>query len=792
MSDGRLTRLAILAVLLLAPLAAAAPPSPRHSSPDAMDGQDITDLAMEGSGQFAASVVAHDAARLNLGGLSQDHDDVYLCDFGSTAQPTAGAGCRGIDHVDDVQDSTQAPNAPQRVDATRDGSGQGVYAVAGPGAWISAWRSTSNTPTWTVETEDEIPATNVTLAADGSRAVFATTPSSPTSSGRIEVRNMANGQLLWDLTLTSDTGNVRPTSLDYARSGGILAIGTTSGLFVTDASTNTAPTGALGGITQVERVNRVITSADGKYVVAAASNGVFLGTITRDGAKPIVQPSSVFNRGFTSEVQDVAFALDGSRFAAASGNTLHFYRRLDTSQLAEPLGSQTLPSTITSIAYDQEGQLLVALAGTMVYGFGPAKLTPIWSFDASQTAFGALDGPLREVVVSDDAQRIAVAGKTKTMAYNSILGVTATLASTNATTSIAPTQTLNLTLTVKNTGSLADNYSFSVLAPFGAWQTTSLDSVRLDPNETATLPLSVTAPPGGEPGVYGVQVRLRSALAEERNPAVGFVASPAFNITIPRSVVLKVEAPDDRLLLRQGGEQTVSVTIRNEGNARGLVNMTARQELTRGATWDIRFVPEQIEVPAAGSATVSMIVTAPSDAGSGDRNIVTIRAREGETAEATDQVTAYVDAQFGAELKTNLTAWEFYPGQVQTLRLNVSNIGNTEDTYNLTYSITPSTVESDWRVTIESPQVTIARGQTKQIGVTVKAVASDAREAALTLRSISQSSPDREENTLVLSLVTVPRPPTDEDKDSFLRGPSPALVVLAVALLALARFGGRR
>jgi uncharacterized membrane protein len=794
MSDGRLMCLAIFCILLVSPLAAAATPASNRTAADSAGGQDITDLAVDPTGQFVAAVVAYDNTRIS-GLIGASRDDVYLCDYGAAASPNSG-GCRGLRHSPTVTPSSQPLNAPQRVDAAyEDGGGrQGVFAVAGPSYFLSAWRSTLNVPSWTTRTVDNLTALNISFTGDAKRVVVGTAPTAISAGGYVEVRNVENaGALLWRIALSNAAGaNVRPTSLDVSRTGNLLAIGTSDGLLVTDPTTGTAPTGTLGGIPQVDAVNRAILSADGRFVVAAASNGIFLGTITRENGKPVITPSTVFNRGFGAPAQEAAFALDGSRFAAASGTKIHFFQRLDTAAVAEPVGeAYDAGATVSSIAYDAKGELLVAVAGSKVFGFGPGKNTPIWSFDATQAAYGAVDAPLREVAVSDDAQRVIVAGKTKTMAYSNVLGVAATLVSTNATTTLAPTQTLSLSLTVKNTGSLTDNYSFSVVTPIG-WPTATAPSARLDPDETRTVRFDVTAPAGGEPGVYGVQVRVRSALSEERNPQVGYIASPSFNISIPRSVVLKVEAPDDRLLLRQGGEQTVAVTLRNEGNARGVVNLSARQELTRGASWDIRFTPEQVEVPAAGSAQISMIVSAPSDSGSGDRNVITIRAREGTSVEATDQIIAYVDAQFGAELRTNRTGWEFYPGQVQTIRLNVTNIGNTDDLYNLTSAVTPTAVESDWRVTLESEQLSVTRGQTKQITVTVKAVASDAHDATLTLRTISQSAPDRTENSLVLNLIPIPRPPTDTDRDRLLPGLAPMLVVLAIALLAVARHGGRR
>lgn len=814
MHDGRLTRLAIVFLLLLAPLATGAPPSSNLSTAETTDGQDITDMAADPSGQFVMAVVAFDNAKATSGLLpgSPTHDDVYRCNFGPSDRPTSGAGCSGLRHNGQtITAATQPPNAPQRVAATSINTvgRQGVFAVVGPDRYISLWRTTSDTPDWTQAAKDDYPATNVTLLVvdpqrpDTWRVLVGTAPTSPALSGRVESRFGNNGAFDWMIDLVSpEGGKLRPTSLATSRTAGgiglyVLAIGTNDGVLFADANARgSAPQAPLGGFSQADAVNKVELSGDGKYVVAGASNGLFFTALGLNGSRVEPVPSGLFSRSI-GNAQDVAISVDGSRFAAAVGNEIHFFRRNDAFGIAEPAGSAyNAGARVNDIAYDAKGNMLVAVAGNKVLGFGPNKSAPIWEFDATESSRGSLDGPLRRVSVSDDSQRILVAGKTKVMAYSSLIATSASLASASGATSLLPTQVAQLALTVKNAGSLPDNYTFSVVAPVG-WDSTSADAIRLDPDEVKTVRFNVTAPAGAAPGIYGTQVRVRSQAYDDinaiRNVPTGYLAGPSFNFTISRSVVLKVEAPDDRVSLRAGGEQTIAITLRNEGNADGIVNLSARQDLTRGSSWDIQFQPgDQVTVPASGTASVNVVIRPLSEAGSGDRNIITIRAREGETVEATDQVIAYVDAQFGAELRAQPTAWEFYPGQTQIIRLNVTNAGNTEDVYNLTQRITPNAVVSDWRVTIESTQITVARGETQRVAVTVKAVASDAREATLTLSAQSQNSPDREEASLPISLSVIPRPPTENEKGS-IPGPATWALLAGVGALALlTRRGGRR
>lgn len=796
MLDGRLPRIAVL-LLLLAPSAMAATPASNLDAAVSAGGQEITDLSIDATGQFAAGVVAFDAAKSATGGLplggvptTTTRKDVYPCDFGPVERPRSGSGCRGLNHNGAV---TGAPNAAQSVAMTSytvSGGRTAKYAIAGPGAWVSRWSVTADQADWEKQLEaTNMQVVNVTITANGARVIDAIAPPTGAAGSRVEFREGSNGTVMWFVDLTDAAGNaVRPTSLAVSRTGSVLAIGTTNGVLLVNPDLAGAPSGTLGGIPQAGNVQTVAVSADGNLVVAAGSNGVFLATIRRDGAKVSVESASVFNRGFGEPAQDVAFALDGSRFAVAAGSKIHFFRRLDTASIAEPVGDAfDAGARVADLAYDARGQLLVAVAGSNVYGFGPAKNAPVWTFDATTTGFGGVDGPLRRVGLSDDGMRIIVAGRTEIMAYSSVVAATATLAaSAPGVTTVAPASTLPLTLTVRNAGSVPDNYTFVVVPPLG-WPAASAEGLQLDPDATGTARFNVSAPAGQAPGTYAVEVRVRSAAQAAlagRNDV--YVAGPAFNLTVPRSVILTVEAPDERLRLRQGEEQTIPLTLRNQGNAEGLVNLSALQNLTRGASWDVRFQPEQVRVPAGGSASASMILTAPSDAGSGDRNIVTIRALEGEIV-STDRVTAYVDPQFGAELRASNTSLEFAGGQTRSVSITVMNTGNTEDTFNLTMALTPPGVANDWGVTNDTAQVTIARGQSKTVTLTVKARVASPREAQITVKAISQVSPEgRESAPLLLNLIPKPTTTTPEDKNG-IPAPAPALAALAVALLALAR-----
>lgn len=780
----------LLAALLLSPVALARPPVANRDAPDNTGGQEISDLDLDPTGRFATAVVVYDTSKIiptPIGGLpgtspTNTHKDIFACDFGPANLPRSGSGCRGINHA-----STSSGNPAQSVDVTSYSGSSGltpVYAVGGPGDGLSFWFHSSDTARFAKAVGN--PVTNVSVAPDGTRVVAGVSPTNVGSAGKVVVYG-SDGELKWELDLQDRQGNpARPTSLAFSGDGKVLVVGTTRGLLFLDVygSKPTSLVQSAAPIDTTGAVTKVIVSRTGSAVVAGTTDGIYYVPLVNH--RP--QSGATWNRGVTDGVSDVAMSLDGERFAAASGTRIHFYRHIEGPLVAEQLpASHDAGARVNDIAYDSSGSLLVAVAGDSVLGFGPAKTTPLWTFKATETARGALDLPLRKVAVSDSGERFVVAGRTKLMAYTNVVSATASFGNAGPV-SVVPATPLATAFTLTNTGSLPDNYTFVVKAPVG-WSATSPSNLALDPDQSAPVNLTVEAPPGTAPGVYPLTVELRS-----RATSGGHLTTAFLNLSLPRAVALALDTQDEKVLLRQGGEETVTFTVRNLGNAEGLVNLSATQAVSDGSSWGARFSQDQVRIAAGASADVDLVLTAPAQGASGARNVVTVRAREGDT-EAVRVVTAYVNAQFGAEVSTGNTSVEFKPGESRTLSVTIRNTGNTEDTFNVTYTVTPPLAESDWKVTLaEDLKVTLAQGASKTISVAIRPAVAEPRDASLTLRAVSQGSPALAENSAVVILASRPADATPtEDGSSPIPAPSPLALLALVGVAALvARRGGLR
>lgn len=820
MFDGSFWRLTILTLVLLAPsMVLAGPPVTNLENAYSLGGQAITDLAMDPTGQYVAGVVMVDAAKAanQLLPGAPSHKDIYPCDFGPASSKSTGLGCRpGLTHAAAYGGSgTGTADKSQSVAYTSYVSPTGlkpVFAVGGPSSSVSLWSGVSDSSVW--ETSSSKPAVSVGVVAiepAASRVVAAILPTSSTLPGSIEVYDGAihTGQSFrWDWNFSDS----RPTSMDYSRAGDVLAVGTAAVAQGTNPGTSAVyffhPLGdqpaRAGDIPSFDTGSAPVTSVklsrNAEAVAVGTKDAVFYDPLFANGTPQVPKWSHNLDGG----VQRVALTLDAERFAAAAGNRVYFYRATHSNTIAEQFGEPyDAGAALTDISYDATGKLLVATAGTRVFGFGPDSTKPIWSFDASDASHGALDGPLKRVIVSDGATRFVVAGATKIMPYRNI--VSASGAFTDAQgLAVAPGTTQRLSLRVTNTGSLADNYTFVSRFPVG-WSGATPDSIALLPDQSATVSVTVDVPAGQAPGLYGLDVQVRSKLLTDSGASTTTLADPALNFTLPRAVVLNVTTAEDRIpSLKPGGEQTVPVTIRNRGNAEGLVNLTTSQQLTRGSPWPLHFAQDQVRIPAGGEVTVNLIVTTSTDSASGDRNDITVCAREGQPTtcqkdgtfnEAYRTFTAYVDPRFGSDLSSKNSTYEFGPGQIQTLFVSLTNTGNTEDTFNLTALVTPANVANDWRVTLDHERITIDKGGTRQIGVTVRPGVSQPRDASLVIKSLSNGSRELESSAITLSLIS--RPVTTTPTKSLVPGFDISMALAAAGLLAIAssrrlRSGGRK
>ena len=807
MIDGSSWRVALVAILVVTPGVLAGNPTPILSAPSGTDGQEITDLAVDATGQFAMAVVSVDAGDVNtLPGLpvAQSKNDVYACDFGPVTASASAQSCVGARHA---KTPGTAARLAQSVAATSlvPPGGTGLtarYAVGGPANRVSFWSGTEQASRWETTVDGDQPVLNVSINPNGTR-VAAATDAPVNGGGRLFVYDATatsgSTNLKWSFDLVDPDGQkvgVRPRDMEFPPGGRYLAVGTTprtggdnGAVLFFDLQSEARPSAPAGKVSVRGAVTEIALSADGKAMVVGTTGYVYYFELPNGLPDPNRQAWARDVGG--SPATAVAITGDGSHFAAAAGGRIHFYRHIaDSSRIAESIGDvagYAAQAPVADLAYDATGRLLVAVAGDKAFGFAAGRTTPMWTFSPTQAIHGGLDAPLTKVSVSQDAQRFVVAGRTKLMPYATKVAAALEPLQQGPVTA-TPGQIVPLQFRVSNSGSLEDEFELRAQPPAG-WPLPSLSTLRLalppGDEHAQTVFVNVTVPEGHQPGSFRVQLEahassLRNASRESR------VASSHVDLNVPRSVSLVIRPSEERIEVRKGGEATLPVTFRNVGNAGGLVNLSVEQSFTRGSSWGARFEREQVQIDAGSEATVNLVLDAPADGLNGDKNVLTIVAREGAYV-ATHAVTAYIEPDFGASLEHPNGTIEFTRRAMQVVTVVLRNTGNADDAYNLTYSVGAGAV-NDWTVELPSEAIEVPRGQSRNVNLRVTPNVAEPRAASLTLRAVSQGSLSGEEATLALNLVY--REPEDvDDGGSFIPGPSP---VLALALVALAAFAARR
>lgn len=805
MIDGSLRRVALVTLVLVFPVAFAAGPTPNLTSPSSTDGQEVTDLAFDPTGQYAMAVVAVDTGVAipgnPLGGTSPvaNKADVFPCDFGPVSTPNAAKSCISARHA---ATPTSTQSVLQSVSATSFAVSGGLtarFAVGGPAELVSLWSSTEQAPRWSRNVPGQQngdntvrqDVVNVSIAPDATR-IAAVTEGEIGGTPRVVVYD-GTGALQWEYNLTDADGaktGLVPGAVTHSRDGRFLFVGLGSsanrGTLLTFDAKGAKPSAlsALQPQALSGSVRDIAVSDNASAVAVGTSSGVYYFRIVGG------QLQVPFYREPSADgVQAVALSRDGERFAAASGRQVHFYRHTGTTAVAEAIGSYATASHVADVAYDATGRLLVAAAGERVYGFTPGRTEPLWSFDATSGSAG-LDAPLRKVAVSEGAERIVVAGRTKIMPY-----LTATAASLalvgDATRTAIPGTVVTVPFRVQNTGSLEDEFRFRAEGPVG-WTARPPDPVALLPDGSALVNVTIEVPAGHAPGSFPLTLEAHSSALQNQS-RTSLVASARTTLAVPRSVSLVLTPAEERFELPKQGEKIVPITIRNVGNAGGLVNLTIEQLPNRGDRWEVRLAEAQVNVDAAGERTVDLTVLAPTDGLSGDSNLITIVAREG-SHEARRNVTAYVEPEFGAELiPLTPDTLEFTGRAAQTITVAVRNTGNTDDEYNITATVSGSAA-SDWRVTVHQEKLSVPRGGNRTVTITITPNVAEPRSATLTLRAISQGDFQGKEATRTLGLEAKPVEPTPPDEDGI--PAAGALVALGGALgaaVVLRRTrGGRR
>lgn len=216
------------------------------------------------------------------------------------------------------------------------------------------------------------------------------------------------------------------------------------------------------------------------------------------------------------------------------------------------------------------------------------------------------------VVPGDEASAVVVVRKVHNVTTPPLLDAQA-----------RPGETLRYVLPVANHGNGNDVIELLPGAVSPAWRVASeADSLYLDYNESADLPLAIDVPQGTAPGLYNLTFTMRLSREAFQNLSIPIVVDAVPQVAFRGAAALEM-AP--------GRPHEVRLAAANVGNVEGAFDL--RADAPPG--WNVTFRPDRAQLAPGESVPVTLVVNASRDAADGASDVTLRALLAGEAAGAT-------------------------------------------------------------------------------------------------------------------------------------------------------------
>lgn len=297
-------------------------------------------------------------------------------------------------------------------------------------------------------------------------------------------------------------------------------------------------------------------------------------------------------------------------------------------------------------------------------------------------------------------------------------------------------------LSVKNTGTILDTYTLTLAG--NAWTTTLENLVSVPPGETVIRQVVVSVPPNSAHGASDTVTITAVSLGDPAAP-------PASD-----SLSLTTSAPTYKVLLSTknnskgcapGASVIFDVSIRNAGNIDDTYTLSAS-----GNKWPTTLI-STISVSAGATASFQVSVTVPTETGSVLSDSVTITAvSNGDPIKPPASASLVLTTSaptYGVKLYVPDNTLSGRAGGSISYYISITNTGNVNDTYDLTFS------GNTWQATVTSP-VSVAAGGTitREVKISIPLAVSHGMTDTVTVTATSTGDPRTPKASASLSLTT--------------------------------------
>ncbi len=291
---------------------------------------------------------------------------------------------------------------------------------------------------------------------------------------------------------------------------------------------------------------------------------------------------------------------------------------------------------------------------------------------------------------------------------------------------------VSYTLTVTNTGNVADSFALTVDSN---WNNAIIptNSGSLAPGASTTFEVIISVPDDVNAGTTDVATVTATSDTDATTTDTATVTTtathPPFN-----GVELSPDQAADGLV---GTDVSYTLVVTNTGNVADSFTLTV------DGVWTATVDPATTESLEPGeSATLEVTVTVPADAEADDMDVTTVTATSvgddsvSDTAELT--TTATVDVTYGVELSATPAALTGYVGRTVVYTVNITNLGSDTDSFTLVAS------GNGWTTTITPDEITLLANESAELTVAVAIPLTAAAGAtdAVTITATSDGDPE--------------------------------------------------
>jgi len=292
----------------------------------------------------------------------------------------------------------------------------------------------------------------------------------------------------------------------------------------------------------------------------------------------------------------------------------------------------------------------------------------------------------------------------------------------------AGTDMVTYFITVENTGQENSQQSSIDLAieevtgngcnnPQDLTVTLSDSQVTLEPEETEQITVEVEVPEGQQANDYCWEV---TGTVSGSNPAQNATDTVEMELEVPVLKECSMDLSKTTLNLQPDDVGTLTATLSNEGNSDWSVSMSVAGDPGSGNNKWVTFDGPSSGTLAydSGSGTKSFnLEVQPDDSRSaGSETQITVQAKDGGTLKCIKQFTVVLGQSYGASLNLQTpNIGPIEPGENQSSKVTITNLGNGEDTLRVTVSSPPS----GWSISLDKSTVSVGsrHGSSKSVDV---------------------------------------------------------------------------